>query len=64
MPVLIEEPEEDGSIPKEHRQLVAVVVAAADGTAAHKKPKAMGQMRKVNIGWFVPWTRTAAWRNC
>jgi len=28
-------------------------VAAADGTAAHKKPTATGQMRKVNIGWFL-----------
>jgi len=30
-----------------------VVVAAADGTAAHKKPTATGQMRKVSIGWFL-----------
>ena len=30
-----------------------VVVAAADETAAHKKPTATGQMRKVNIGWFL-----------
>ena len=30
-----------------------VVVAAADGTAVHKKPMATGQMRKVNIGWFL-----------
>ena len=30
-----------------------VVVAAADGTAAHKKPTATGQMRKLNIGWFL-----------
>jgi len=30
-----------------------VVVAAANGTAAHKKPTATGQMRKVNIGWFL-----------
>ena len=30
-----------------------VVVAAADGTATHKKPTATGQMRKVNIGWFL-----------
>jgi len=52
--VLIEEPEEDGSIPKEHRQWVAVVVvAAAHGTAAHKKPTATGQMRKANIGRFL-----------
>ena len=52
--VLIEEPEEDGSISKEYSQWVAVVVvAAADGTAAHKKPTATGQMRKVNIGWFL-----------
>jgi len=37
--VLIEEPEEDGSSSKEYSQLVAVVVVAvADGTAAHKKP--------------------------
>ena len=37
VPVLIDEPEEDGSIPKEHSQWVAVVVvAAADGAAAHK----------------------------
>ena len=52
--VLIEEPEEDGSISKEHNQWVAVVVvAAADGTAAHKKPTATDQMRKVDVGWFV-----------
>jgi len=52
--VLIEEPEEDGSISKEYNQWVAVVVvAAADGTAAHKKPTATGQMRKVNTGWFL-----------
>ena len=49
--VLIEEPEEDGSSSKEHSQWVAVVVvAAADGAAAHEKPAATGQMRKVNIG--------------
>ena len=30
-----------------------VVVAAADGTAVHKKPTATGQMRKVNTGWFL-----------
>jgi len=41
--VLIEEPEEDGSISKEYSQWVAVVVVAtADGTAAHKKPTATG----------------------
>ena len=56
--VLIEEPEEDGSsskeYSKEYSQWVAVVfAAAADGTAAHKKPTATGQMRKVNIGWFL-----------
>jgi len=52
--VLIEEPEEDGSSSKEYNQWVAVVVvAAADGIAAHKKPTATGQMRKVNIGWFL-----------
>jgi len=52
--VLIEEPEEDGSISKEYSQWVAVVVvAAADGTAAHKKPTVTGQMRKVDIGWFL-----------
>jgi len=52
--VLIEEPEKDGSISKEYSQWVAVVVvAAADGTAAHKKPTATGQMRKVNTGWFL-----------
>jgi len=51
---VIEEPEEDGSISKEYSQWVAVVVvAAADGTAAHKKPTATGQMRKVNTGWFL-----------
>ena len=32
---------------------MVVVVAAADGTAAHKKPAVTGQMRKVNIGWFL-----------
>jgi len=52
--VLIEEPEEDGSILKEYGQWVAVVVVAAtDGTAAHKKPTATGQVRKVNIGRFL-----------
>jgi len=52
--VLIEEPEEDGSISKEYSQWVAVViVAAADGTAAHKKPTAAGVMRKLNIGWCL-----------
>jgi len=52
--VLIEEPEEDGIIPKEHSQWVAVVVVvAADGTAAHKKPTATDQMCKVNTGWFL-----------
>jgi len=52
--VLIEELEEGGSISKEYSQWVAVVVvAAADGTAALKKPTATGQMRKVNIGWFL-----------
>ena len=52
--VLIEEPEEDDSIPKEYSQRVAVaVVAAADGTAANKKPTATGQVRKVDIGWFL-----------
>jgi len=51
--VLIEEPEEDGSSSKEHSQWIAVaVVAAADGTAAHKKPTATRQMRKVNYGRF------------
>ena len=46
---LIEEPEEDSNVSKEYSQWVAVVVvAAADGTAAHKKPTATGQMRKVN----------------
>ena len=30
-----------------------VVVASADGTAAHKKPTATGQMRKVNTGWYL-----------
>jgi len=30
-----------------------VVVAAADGTAAHRKPTATGQMRKVKTGWFL-----------
>jgi len=25
----------------------------ADGTAAHKKTTATGQMRKVNVGWFL-----------
>ena len=30
-----------------------VVVAAANGTAAHKKPTATGQKRKVKIGWFL-----------
>ena len=45
---------EDGSISKQYRQWVAVVVvAAADRTAAHKKPTARGQMRKVNTGWFL-----------
>ena len=54
MLVLIEEPEEDGSISKKYSQWVAVVVvASADGTAAHKKPTVTGQMRKVNIGWFL-----------
>jgi len=48
--VLIEEPEEDGSTSKEYSQWVA---AAADGTAAHKKPTATGQVRKVNTGWFL-----------
>ena len=39
--VLIEELEEDGSISKECSQWVAVVVvAAANGTAAQKKPTA------------------------
>ena len=52
--VLIEEPEKDGSTPKEYSQWVAVVVVvAADGTAAHKKSTATGQMRKVNTGWFL-----------
>jgi len=52
--VLIEEPEEDGSILKEYGQWVAVVVVAAtDETAAHKKPTATGQVRKVNIGRFL-----------
>ena len=52
--VLIEEPEEDGSISKEYSQWAAVVVVAvADGTAAHKKPTATGQMRKVNTGSFL-----------
>ena len=52
--VLIEEPEEDGSSSKEHSQWVAVVAAAvADGAAAHTKPTATGQMRKVNISWFL-----------
>jgi len=41
--VLIEKPEEDGSSSKEYSQWVAVVVVAmADGTAAHKKPTATG----------------------
>jgi len=40
---LTEEPGEDGSTSKEYSQWVAVVVvAAADGTAAHKKPTAAG----------------------
>jgi len=30
-----------------------IVVAAAGGTDAHKKLTATGQMRKVNIGWFL-----------
>ena len=52
--VLIEKPGEYDSVLKEHSQWFAVVVAAAaDGTAAHKKPMATGQMRKVNIGWFL-----------
>ena len=52
--VLIEEPEEGGSSSKEYSQWVAVVVVAtANGTTAHKKPTAMGQMRKVDIGWFL-----------
>jgi len=52
--VQIEEPEEDGSISKEHSHWIAVGdVAAADGTAAHKKPTATGQMRKLNTGWFL-----------
>ena len=55
--VLVEGPEEDGSISKEHGQWVAVVVVAADATAAQKKPTATatatGQMRKVNTGWFL-----------
>ena len=47
-------PEEDRSTSKEYVQWVAVVVvAAADGTAAHKKPTATGQMRKLNTGWFL-----------
>jgi hypothetical protein len=52
--VLIEEPEEDGSSSKEYSQWVAVVVVAVvDGTVAHKKPTATGQMRKANTGWFL-----------
>ena len=52
--VLIEEPEEDGGSSKEYSQWIAVVVIAmADGTAAHKKPTATGQMRKVITGWFL-----------
>jgi len=55
--VLIEEPEEDGSSSKEYSKeysqwVAVVVVAAAGGTAAHKKPTATGQMRKVNYGQF------------
>ena len=47
-------PEKDGSSSKEYSQRVAVVVvAAADGTAALKKPTATGQMYKVKIGWFL-----------
>ena len=59
--VLIEEPEEDSSTSKEYSQWVAVVVVAvADGTAAHKKPAATGQMRRQTTAGSLCDTRTAA----
>jgi len=63
--VLIEEPKEDGSIPKEYSQWVTVgVVAAADGTA----PRTRSRRRRARCARWTSagslcGTRTAAWRN-
>ena len=45
---------QDNGTSKDHNQWqVAEVIAAADGTAAYKKATASGQMRKLNLGWFL-----------
>ena len=51
--MLVTSQEDDGAF-KDYGQWLAVeVIAAADGSAAYKKAVASGQMRKLDLGWFL-----------